>query len=66
MIRGWGSRFSVERAGPLGAALCAVLGLFLLISDLGERQHWTRLAVELALFIPLIYSSLKRHIGSRS
>jgi len=49
----------------LGAVLCAMLGGFLILADLGERQRVSRLAVELMLFGPLLLWWLTRNIRSR-
>jgi len=49
----------------LAAVLFALVGVCLFIADLGERQHLSRLAIELALFVPLIFWWLTRHIRSR-
>ena len=63
MIRGAESHSF--RLAALGAGLCAMLGLFLFVADLGERQHWVRLLFELALLVPLIRVSWGRQIRSR-
>lgn len=49
----------------LGAVLFAMVGVCLFITDLGERQHLSRLAIELALFVPLLFWWLTRYIRSR-
>ena len=48
-------------AGPISpnvhfaAALCAGVGVFLLIADLAEHQVAERLAIEVALLLPAIF-----------
>jgi len=46
-------------------AVCAAIGLFLIIADLGEHQRLARIAIELALCLPAILVSLRYYIHLR-
>jgi hypothetical protein len=59
------SRFaaSVSPTGRFVAALCAGVGIFLLIAHLAERQGLERLALEVALLLPAIFLSARSHLN---
>lgn len=58
---------SVRSSGVIvGAAMVAVVGLFLLLVNLAEHRNQTRLLIETMLFLPLLLCSVTSVRAHRS